>query len=132
MMIEQRIEVVAHGQPQAELDRAPGDAHGGDVAALLGHPLGDFLIVADGGGQTDELDVGRCLDDDLFPDRAARKIIDVVDLIEDDVADALKPMWVLVNQVAQDFLVMTTTGANGLMVFSPVTRPTYPSPCRRR
>ena len=70
---------------------------------MLRHPIGDFLKVADGGRQTDELDVGRCLDDDLFPDRAARKVIDVVNLVEDDIADPLKALRVLVNQVAQNF-----------------------------
>src|SRR5207245_5964523 len=94
--------VVAHRQPEAELDREAGDADGGDVTALLRHPIGDFLKVADGGRQTDELDVGRCLDDDLFPDGAARKVVDVVNLVEDDIADPLKAIrvrYVILDEV---------------------------------
>ena len=47
--------------------------------------------------------MARCLNDDLLPDRPARKIIDVVNLVEDDVADAVQPLGILVNQVAEDF-----------------------------
>ena len=47
--------------------------------------------------------MSRRLDDDLFPDGAARKIIDVVNLIEDDVADALEALGILIDEVAQDF-----------------------------
>jgi len=46
--------------------------------------------------------VRRRLDDDLLPDGAAREVIDVVDFVEDDVADLLQPLRVLINKVAQD------------------------------
>ena len=102
LLVEQRIELVAHRQPEAELDRSPGDADGRDVAALHAHPLGNFLEIADGRRQPDELDVARGLDDDLFPDGATWKIVDVVDLVEDDVAHPLQPLRVFINKVAQD------------------------------
>jgi len=100
--VEQRIEVVAHGQPESQLDRALADADGGDVTALQAHPVGDLLVVADGGREADELDVCRRLDDDLFPDRPSREVVDVMNLVQDDVADLRQPLRLFVDQVAQD------------------------------
>ena len=102
LLVEQGIELVAHREPDPKLHRTLGDAHGGDVAALEAHPVRDFLEVADGRGEADELDVRRRLDDDLLPDRAAREVIDVMDFVEDDVADLLQSLRVLINKVAQD------------------------------
>jgi len=64
LLIEERVEVIAHGEPEPQLDRSFGHADGGDVAPLLAHPAGDFLEVADGRREPDELDVSRGLDDD--------------------------------------------------------------------
>ncbi len=102
LLVEQGIELVAHREPEPKFDRTLGHAYGGDVATLQAHPLRDFLEVADGRGEADELDVRRRLDDDLLPDGAAREVIDVVDFVEDDVADLLQPLRVLINKVAQD------------------------------
>ncbi len=102
LLVEQGIELVAHREPEPKFDWTLGHAYGGDVATLQAHPLRDFLEVADGRGEADELDVRRRLDDDLLPDGAAREVIDVVDFVEDDVADLLQPLRVLINKVAQD------------------------------
>src|SRR3989442_15864821 len=56
VLVEQGIELVAHREPEPKLDRPFGHAHGGDVATLQAHPLRDFLKVADGRREADELD----------------------------------------------------------------------------
>ena len=48
-------------------------------------PVGDLRHVGDGGGERDERDVPRGLDDDLFPDRSAPLVAHVMALVEDDV-----------------------------------------------
>ena len=102
LLIEQRVELISHGEPESQLDRSLGHADGGDVAPLLTHPARHFLEVADGGREPDEFDVARGLDDDFLPNRTPREIIDVVDLVEDHVVDPLQSLRILVDKVAQD------------------------------
>ena len=44
----------------------------------------------------------RRLDNDLLPDGAAGEVIDVMNFVEDDVADLLQPLRILIDKVAQD------------------------------
>ena len=100
--LEERQEAVVDREPHLQLDWPPVVEDGLHSAAVLGHPLSDLAVVADGGRQSDELDAQRSLDDDLLPHRAAREIVDVVDLVEDDVAHRIESLQVFVDEVAQD------------------------------
>ena len=64
--------------------------------------MGQFAVVADGRREADELDVGGRLDDDLFPHRSAREVVDVVHLVQHHVAHLVETGQVLVDEVAQD------------------------------
>ena len=102
VLLEQGIETVLDGQPHLQLDRPDVVEDGLHAAAVLGHPLRDLAIVADGRREADQLDGSRRLDDDLLPDRASRKVVDVVDLVENHVVDEVQSLGVLVDEVAQD------------------------------
>ena len=99
---EEGVEAVLDREPEAQLDRPPVGVDGIDVTPVLGHPVGQLAVVPDRGRQPDQLDVRRRLDDDLLPDRAAREVVDVVDLVEDHVAHVAEPVGVLVDHVAED------------------------------
>ena len=94
--------MVVDRQPHLQLDRPDVVEHGFHAAAVFGHPVGNLFVVADRCGEADELDRAWRLDDDLLPDRSAWEVVDVVDLVEDDVADQVQALGVLVDQVAQD------------------------------
>ena len=42
------------------------------------------------------------LDDDLLPDSATRKVVDIVHLVEDHIADTMEPLRIFVDQVSQN------------------------------
>ncbi len=100
--VEQRLEVVGDRQPHLQRHRALGAHHGGHVAAQAAHPCGHLVDVADGRGQADQPDVRRRLDDDLLPDGPPRVVVDVVDLVEHDVAHGIEPCRLVVQDVAED------------------------------
>ena len=102
LLVEHGVDAVVHRQPQAQLHRPLPHHHRAHPAAVGRHPVDHLLVVGDGGRQPHEADVVGRLDHDLLPDRAARVIVDVVDLVEDDVADVVEAVRVLVDQVAQD------------------------------
>ena len=52
----------------------------------------DFLHVADGCREADELGRRRRVDDDLFPDRAATLVPQVVALVQNRRGDVLRPL----------------------------------------
>ena len=86
-----------------ELDGAPflDDRFG--LAAHRLHPRRDLLGVRDGRRQRDDRDLGRQVDDHLFPHRAAGRVLEVVHLVEDRVAQALEGRRTGVDHVAQHF-----------------------------
>ena len=100
--VEQRLEVVADRQPHLQRHRALGADHGGDVTAQPAHPRRHLVDVADGRGQPDQADVRWGLDDDLLPHRSPRVVVDVVDLVEHDVAHRVQPRRLVVEHVAED------------------------------
>ena len=54
------------------------------------NPVGELLGVGHRRRQADEVDRRRGVNDDLLPHRAAIGILQVVDLVEDDVAEPLE------------------------------------------
>ena len=67
-----------------------------------GHPRRDLADVADRRGEADQANVARRLDDQLLPHGAARVVVDVVHLVEHDVADPIDARGLVVEHVAQD------------------------------
>ena len=65
-------------------------------------PVGELLRVRDRGRKAHEVDVRRGMDDHLFPHRAAVGILQVMDLVEHDVAQPSQRRRVRVDHVAQD------------------------------
>ncbi len=100
--VEQRMQRVVDGEPHLERHRTLGAHHRLDGAAQARHPRRDFVDVADRRRQPDEPNVARRLDDQLLPDRAARVVVDVVDLVEHDIADAVDARGLVVQNVAED------------------------------
>ena len=100
--VEERMQGVVDGEPHLERDGTLGARHRLDGAAQARHPRGDLADVADRRREPDEPDVARRLDDELLPDGAARVVVDVVDLVEHDVADAVDARGLVVEHVAQD------------------------------
>ena len=68
----------------------------------LFHPRAEVGEVADRCRQPDEVNALRREDDALFPDRAAIKIADVVDLVHDHVRDVPHPLRRFEDGVAED------------------------------
>ena len=87
--------------------------HEVDRPALLDHRLGraphrlhprrDLLGVRHGRRQRHDVDLGGQVDDDLLPHRAARRVLEVVHLVEHDVAQAVERRRARVDHVAQHF-----------------------------
>src|SRR5207248_6913895 len=100
--LEKGVEAVVDRQPHLQLDRADVVEDRLHASAVLGHPLRDLAVVADRGRQSDELDGARRLDDDLLPHRAAREVVEVVDLVQDHVAHQVEAAGIFVDQVAED------------------------------
>ena len=100
--VEERMQHVVDGEPHLERHRALGARHGLDGAAQSRHPRRHLGDVADRRRQADQADVPRRLDDQLLPHGAARVVVDVVDLVEDDVADTVDARGLVVQHVAQD------------------------------
>jgi hypothetical protein len=101
-VVEHGAQPVVHRQPEAKLNRPFADHDGGHPAAVGRHPVDHLLVVGDGGRQPHEADVLRGLDHDLLPHRAPGIVVDVVDLVEDHIADVVKAAGILVDQVAKD------------------------------
>jgi hypothetical protein len=73
-----------------------------DVRTDGADPAGQGLEVGDGGRQTQDPNVLGREDDGLLPDRAALDVVEVVDLVEDDVADVVEGFRGLEDRVAED------------------------------
>ena len=101
-LVEQRVQRVVDGEPHLERDRTLGPRHRLDGAAQTGHPRRDLTDVADRRRESDQADVLRRLDDQLLPHGAARVVVDVVDLVEHDVADSIDARGLVVEDVAQN------------------------------
>ena len=86
--VQARRAAVADEVEVHEVDRAPLLDHRLGRAAHGLHPGRDLLRVRDGRRERDDVDVGREVDDDLLPDRAPRPVLQVVHLVEHDVAQA--------------------------------------------
>ena len=73
----------------------------GGVAAHRREPVAELLGVGHGRRQRDELHVVREVDDDLLPHGAAEAVGEVVDLVHDDVPEAVERRRAGVEHVAQ-------------------------------
>ena len=95
----EQLAVGEHVLPQRHgtvlLHDDPGVAADGD------QPFGEFLGVAHRRRQRDQADLQRQVDDDLFPDRTAETVGQVVDLVHDDVPEAAQRVRVRVDHVAE-------------------------------
>ena len=92
---------VVHGQMVAEDDRpAPLDDDIGRTADRP-EPRAEVGGVGDGGREADERDARRGEDEDLFPDAAPVRVLEVVDLVEDDRAQAVQQVGAGEEHVAQ-------------------------------
>ena len=88
--------VVVEPDRTAKLDdRCRRAAHGLDPRRKLGG-------VAHGGGQADQADVGRQVDDHLLPHGAAVGVLEEVHLVEHDEAEVVQGRGPGVDHVAQD------------------------------
>ena len=65
-------------------------------------PAPELVGVVHGGRQADEADLGRGQDEDLLPHAAAVRVLDEVDLVEDDGVQALEQVGAGQEHVAQD------------------------------
>ena len=74
----------------AQLDRPPLLEHQPRRAPHGGEPVGQLLGVRHGGRQAHERHRGRQVDDHLLPHRAAVGVLQVVDLVEHDEAQAVQ------------------------------------------
>ncbi len=77
---------VAHQVEVPEPHRAPFLDDRLGLAAHGLDPVGELLRVGHRGRQAHEVDLGWEVDDDLFPHGAAVGVLEIVDLVEDDVA----------------------------------------------
>ena len=102
----QEVETLAVALPHhvevAQLDGTPllDDGCGGAPDRL--DPVGELLGVGHRGREAHQVHVGRAVDDDLLPHRAAVGVLEVVDLVEHHVAQALQGRRPGVDHVAQD------------------------------
>ena len=88
-----------------EVAQADGPALLDDRLRLAPHrldPVGELLGVGHRGRQADEVDLGGEVDDDLLPHRPPVGVLEVVDLVEDDVAQPVQRRRGGVDHVAQD------------------------------
>ena len=97
--MQRAIEEVIEGERHGAL--IVGDQ--GDRAVRAADPGGDLPRIGDGRGEADELDMLRAEDDRLFPRRAALRVGEEVDLIEDDRVDRVHLPRRLDEHIAHDF-----------------------------
>ena len=81
---------VSHEVEVLQLHGSPLLDHGRGVTAHGLDPIGELLGVGHCGRQADEVDGGRGVDDHLLPHGPPIRILEVVDLVEDDVPQALE------------------------------------------
>ena len=72
------------------------------VPADRAQPTSEFLRVVDGGGEADEADLGRRQDEHFFPHPAPVRVLEEVDLVEDDGVQPLEEVRPGEEHVAQD------------------------------
>ena len=85
--LDVRLAATHDGQVVVQLDRALVLHDDRRRPAHLGEPLPDEVGVADRGREGDEAHRRRREDDDLLPHPAAKRVLEVVDLVEDDEAE---------------------------------------------
>jgi hypothetical protein len=92
--IADHVQVVQLDRPPLLDDRLGGAPHGRD-------PLGQLGRVRHGGRKADQADRPRGVDDDLLPHRAPVGVLQVVDLVEDDVAQVVQGARPCIDHVAE-------------------------------